>query len=1108
MMLLFPEPVQLKPQSLEDIVKRYLQLNNGGEYKYIENFYQEFCHWIERDDTDLEDPVIYELCKSVYRYLLQSNDHLLYDQTVDEWIKQLSVVNYTLCSKDEKKILILLDQKVPEYLYYNFSRDVFLERIFQSPNQLVIGNIMKSIINEGLFYKILKMKIRKNVNPLSLPSKFILNVNFKSTPLSNIIGRDNLDSFLEKEFKDNISLVVINILKQVYSSEEMFYRPDPESTSTPKVKLDKEFIVSLISLVLSENLENSNIEEHDMVIRFLCLYSISSLSKINIEELKPNYFKLLPHIYKYNQIQKVYGHYKESPSPQNAASPKKKYYYILHFYKFYFGQEMVESNALKFFLDWTTQILTGGINDNNNFTGIGALYAIGLESTEIRENIQLIYQRLIDIIKLSKKTEPLQPVYICLTKLIDQQKNLLINMADSLLSFLLKRTKVLLSTDEEVMDTSEHPFFELLIMVCINCESVTLDRFDQLFENLFDKNWNNRIKSLQRIILSIDPQHLHQLEGYETYSKKLYKAMKYNLKLEKSGTLSYLECYLHLNPLPENIESITNRLLNFAMLKVYFNSAEDIPPLMRVHESITPFLQLYNNNSNSPYHKYATFIDKVINIGIGLIKLSTTAPNRKKPYKYLLEFIKTPVDIQYFLVKKLHYRRIENIPTILKIYKHYILMGYSDIVKESIEGLNDLHDKVVVLNRMKSHLNLQNEIYKLILLEHKYMFSVCTSTIVDMILSMSDPKAFYIDLLLEYPNSISLHSIIEVHKQIIKSLSLDPDNLSNLHSIFITTCSKVKSYPLDDLKWFEYIISLSKDIQDTQPLESPLVKIYENFTSKTLSKSLLQGIILENNLYSKLDFLIKMDKDQLNIISLPVNNTITNSPITTVFQPTIILYLLNLIYRHSITLTPSEVLEYSLVSKSFFWACTKLFKIHPISRGKLKYKYDYTSQWSLLQKSVYQLDYNQLCYFTLEKRLEIFYQASSLSISNEFLFKPNRDLVNLYHLSITVKIEWLFSDYYLGAIHHLLNNCFKLQSFKMEIRDPSDPHLIKYHSKSYKTNLNTLTPIIESILKQNKSLTLLTIKTLNRYDYDSYKDTLDLLLSTYKSSKLEIKFNQ
>ncbi|KYR00122.1 hypothetical protein DLAC_03273 [Tieghemostelium lacteum] len=1003
-------------------------------------FLDDFFKWIHTD-IDWESKDIQQLCRKVISHIMKSDDHLLntvriiplLESIMDKKQTDSGVVDKKPISKSKKKgkprkeeieidlkdyyILTILSNPSKSLLlhYYN---NGYLIKMFQRMYPRVINNLFESMKTYSLF----TANKSFHLDPICNDFKFDIYYNPNLFPMSLIIEALENRSI---KLSDNFYMVIITILKSFYPATKDFTVVDPESYS--KFKMNDEFVRYLLRIAQTDDIEKAQNIHIEFIVRFICLNTFQNITTSEIMKLKKEYLSLVPYIFKYNQIsdrQKSHGHSN------------------LSFYKLHFGVNNIEQHAIDFFRN-----STGTARDNLN--AIGALNSIGLDSKAIELKIQPIYQRLVKIILVSRQKELLNQVSTCLSILIFNYTEFPATLANDLLDYLTKQKNLFgLHGGNENIKSS----YELFTAVCVGCHEVTMERFGEIFNYLVEGHFYNYFTHFKQILISLNDK-FSNLENMNEYYKKIKRFYK------RYESPELFECLLHFSKDLKHLQELVGFYVGHK-----FSTLEDKRLLLKFFKALGCHIQYvgYLDHFFSDYN--CIFSEEAIGT---LFEIMTTPEEVELVFERInLKILNTNIQGQPFNIYK-YYMGIDGLLA-TKYFSKLIEEWGGEIFRDSIKH----QQKLSFLRNACRFINVDNVAQQLIIgIQNSLFFKSSIEDIGYLISTFENLNEFYLKFIENFDEKSEFSSeIIPLHRKITSLITLSSD----IHLKFIDKCISYPEFNSIDIEKMYIFLDFFKEIFDTVSPQFKEIekKLLHHFNNESVGDTLTQRKMLvlkyiatfhPEMVKNQLSFLFDSTKTnyhykheefviEFHSSSVTIQNTIIQN---------ILRFLIIGVKKESLA---SLLLRCALVSKSFFSMCINIFKNYPIEKQLIP-KYNYSGAWSLLQKGVYNLKYSELGLFDSAIRIERFYQISQLNIDSELWYRVDREMVNLFDLTIQISsfnLDFNAAGLFYSSLKNLINHCYYLRSFKMNV-------------ESWYIDITEFINIINILLNQNKSLKSLSL---------------------------------
>ncbi|KYR00121.1 hypothetical protein DLAC_03272 [Tieghemostelium lacteum] len=687
----------------------------------------------------------------------------------------------------------------------------------------------------------------------------------------------------------------------------------------------------------------------------------------------------------------------------------------LSFYKLHFGVNNIEQHAIDFFRNSTEKIPLGTARDILN--AIGALNSIGLDSKAIELKIQPIYQRLVKAILVSRQKELLNQVSTCLSILIFNYTEFPATLANDLLDYLTKQKNLFgLHGGNENIKSS----YELFTAVCVGCHEVTMERFGEIYD---------KISNLENM-----NEYYNGIEGFDTLN-------------ESPELFEYLK---HLQELVGLNKRHKFSALEYKRLLLKFFKA------LGCHIQYICYLDHFLSDYNCIISS-----EEAIDT---LFEIMTTPEEVKLVFERInLNILNTNIQGQAFNIYK-YYMGIDG-PLATKYFSKLIEEWRGEIFR----GIKH-QQKLSFLRNACRFINVDNVAQQLIIgIQNSLFFKPSIEDIGYLISTFENLNEFYLKFIENFDEKSEFSSeIIPLHHKITSLITLSSD----LHLKFIDKCISYPEFNSIDIEKMYIFLDFFKEISDTVSPQFKEIekKLLHHFNNQSVGDTLTQRKMLVLKYIAT--FHPEMVKNQLSFLFDSTNYHYKHEEFVIEFhsssvtiQNTIIQNILRfLIIGVKKESLASLLLRCALVSKSFFSMCINIFKNYPIEK-KLIPKYNYSGEWSLLQKGVYNLKYSELGLFDSAIRIERFYQISQLNIDSELWYRVDREMVNLFDLTIQISsfnFNFNAEGLFYSSLKNLINHCYYLRSFKMEV-------------KSYDIDFTEFINIINILLNQNKSLKSLSL---------------------------------
>ncbi|KYR00123.1 hypothetical protein DLAC_03275 [Tieghemostelium lacteum] len=1065
-------------------------------------FLDGFFKWIHTD-IDWESEDIQQLCRKVISHIMKTDDHLLHTERIIPLLESImdkkqtdsGVVDKKPISKSKKKgkpkkeeieidlkdyhILNILSNPSKSLLlhYYN---NGYLIKMFQRMYPRVINNLFASMKTYSLFSPNKPIQ-----DPISHDAKVDQAEGVYYNP--NLLPMSLIVEALENksiELSDNFYMVIITILKSFYPATKDFTVVDPDSYSN--FKMNEEFVRYLLRIAQTDDIEKAQNFHIEFIVRFICLNTFQNITKSEIMKLKKEYLSLVPYIFKYNQIsdrlQKRWVHYRRRSFRgryYKSYKLKSHGHSNLSFYKLHFGVNNIEQHAIDFFRNSTEKISLGTARDILN--AIGALNSIGLDSKAIELKIQPIYQRLVKAILVSRHKELLNQVSTCLSILIFNYKEFPATLANDLLDYLTKQENLF---GMNLINEKNKPSYELFTAVCVGCHEVTMERFGEIFGYLVDGHFYNRVTHFKQILMSLNDQ-FSNLENMNEY----YKEIEDFYKQFESPEL--FECLLHFSKDLKHLQELVG--LNMGHK---YSTLEYKRLLLKLFKALGCDIQYiwYLDHFLSDYNCIISSEEAIDT----LFEIMTTPEEVELVFERInLNILNTNIQGQAFNIYK-YYMGIDGLLA-TKYFSKLIEEWRGEIFRDSKKH----QQKLSFLRNACRFINVDNVAQQLIIgIQNGLFFKSSIEDIGYLISTFENLNEFYLKFIENFDEKSEFSSeIIPLHRKITSLITLSSD----IHLKFIDKCISYPEFNSVDIEKMYIFLDFFKEISDTVSPQFKEIekKFLHHFNNESVGDTLTQRkrLVLKyiatfhpEMVKNQLSFLFDSTKTnyhykheefviEFHSSSATIQNTIIQN---------ILRFLIIGVKKESLA---SLLLRCALVSKSFFSVCINLFKNYPIEKQLIP-KYNYSGAWSLLQKGVYNLKYSELGLFDSAIRIERFYQISQLNIDSELWYRVDREMVNLFDLTIQISsfnLDFNAAGLFYSSLKNLINHCYYLISFKMEV-------------KSGNIDFTEIVNIINILLNQNKSLKSLSLfVSLDRPGDKTIKNELEQTIAKHQTPE-DFKF--
>ncbi|KYR01661.1 hypothetical protein DLAC_01663 [Tieghemostelium lacteum] len=929
------------------------------------------------------------------------------------------------------------------------------------------------------------MLYRKSIYQKLLESKdsTIIEILFRLPPLneSTLPLSLLLDASKYANVTRNWYNMATSMIMQIYSIDSNINREKIEKDFTTRSDLirEKKFSFQTIREIIQVFLKGEAYSQNnsDKLIFYLCLLTFQNLTRDDILELKDDYLKLIPYIYKYSSSSRINsfsytGLDRKSRIESNLSiatryshrvqSQPNYLYYLIQYY----GMDIIEKESVKFYLDWKSKP-----KDHSEYTTLFTFAQYMIDSQYIRDNLQVLYNYFWLAIESNFGN---YNYYLNIWgNYIERFGIVHPKYFDNLRDFLIDKCKIIITN-------SLHPtLYEFYNSLLSANTQYTISNFKQIVTEYANKPYNFMVYLNQ---LLMKPTILQAIKTSDN-SKQLYNEIK------NVGSMSSVDyCYL------SEFFMAYKKVYEYSkMIPKFINAINSNKKWLIKDESFfAPILRFYSliktknpNEANQLFEKTIRSFIKVLESGSSTVKLDIIYPylNDINEISYLFKQIKQILNDsdQYIEIFK-HFIELdqidqkyiqENLDAALEMgfkFNNQIirtlkiiegLSRYTNLDSQILKSTNQFL-KVMNINEQRNFTMVYNLLSSLLDISSGYegfvdsLFSIyfCTNNISQVVDSLNKFDSIHQMVFYKKTSHIDIpqQDIIRIHNQLVRGII----NKWNLVDLPLQSNKMI-------LMYFKPLKSLETLLQDN------LLKQFKSFD--IASKKCILRYIKQNEI-RVLEYLNDFNLTGFTFDHNKIEQNINNQ--TPYVQNLIIQKFVSFITRDKST-KPSDILLLSLVSKLFFKSVCLTFQHYKIKLPqKLPDKYQLSSgMWSFMSLGCYHLNYKDLERFHYQDVEDIFYQISSLTIHTPMMFLVEREMSNLTHLKIEIRFEMSLS-----CTLQMMNHCFKLQSFQLSISSIPLNSII----------ITLIDNIIQKLITNNSS----TLNQLN-FEYPACITPVDLI---------------
>ncbi|KYR02063.1 hypothetical protein DLAC_00862 [Tieghemostelium lacteum] len=1017
---------------------------NPKEYNIKLN---ELLEWIDTHDHLNVDSIIHQIV-IIFKFLVPKLENHFFISRTLHWIEEYIEDK----SNKSKFIKLNLALSLPNNLNLWYKNGVLL-KMLQSTDYPLISLLFNQKYDNyyGYNFKHYYLPLPSLVNAL----KVVIN--------HSADNESNLHIIKENIIKMATRVVFAHIGNTKPFYENIFGNDDIDKTKLP-TKLALDFVKSILELVIlsNDNISKQKIENIDYFIRILCFVVLNCLSEQEIQSLRDYYIQLIPSIFKYMELKITFKYRGTEQKRAFAIDTLSDEIKVL---KHHFGKDLIEKECENIFGYWL----------KNLNSGIDYAYTIGLINSIlpnqiIRDNIEIIYGYLGTIDQL-KKNDP--NIILLLNNLISIHGNLSGKRHIDLLDYLLNEYLKINVKNQQEDVTTTFPR-DLMVTVLISNPEFTINKFDELLDRFITDGSIFACRSLNRLISHTSIYTLMVSNGnYQNQHEKIIK-----LSSRSPEHRIYLLEYL----MKTEADSF---LVGMAKEIKYFISSAHFKD-DHLHLTLLRFKQKLSTISDSNITQSQLFDIYKKTMKSYLRSIQSKAINATLNHEIVVNF--TQNDTESFTFLQLLQERLGS-PTILPLLILTVLKLYMEAKKPNIDHCVSTilceYTKEMKPSTVKLYIKILLKLKSLIpldiciksLLETKIFsegIGMFYKDVIPLLHNLQNPKEIYHKFfeIIVYVKSVPFKDQSKIVHSLLQSLS-GQDLIECCHhlaylSIDRWSYSSPPTYQkIYVIRYFIPLDTIPTNLRDK--IRDGFIYMYNLEKEYMLVAIRNKGIkVLEflNN-YHRYDHQRGIDYEK-NLVNVPyISHTLINN-------------ILKFSIRDSLgntpQLSPTILLRYAMVSKSFFKETCKILKnldcIYGLSRNWCAIS---TNQWSLLQLGVHYLQFDDFDKFGYKCGESFFYQLSSLSITYTFKYITTREMQNLTTLYIN------YNRNIFEYIYYLLENCYNLKKVAFSTNPCND----------------TLENIIKMIITNNsKSIELIKFN----FEFDRNLD--------YSSAKLLYKYNK
>ncbi|KYR01663.1 hypothetical protein DLAC_01665 [Tieghemostelium lacteum] len=856
-------------------------------------------------------------------------------------------------------------------------------------------------------------------------------LNESTLPLSSLLDASNYANVTRNWYNMATSMIM-----QIYSIGRNREEIEKDFTTRSDLIREKKFsfqtIRETIQIFLKGVIVTHSEENSEKLIFYLCLLTFQNLTRDDILELKDDYMKLIPHVYKYSSSSRIKsisftGLDRKSERIESNLSIAKRYshrvqsqqpnylYYLIQYY----GMDIIEKESEIFYLDWKSKP-----KDHSEYTTLFTFAQYMIDSQYIRDNLQVLYNYFWLAIESNFGN------YIYYLNIwgnyIERYGIVQPKYFDNLRDFLIDKRKIIITN-------SLHPtLYEFYNSLLSANTQYTISNFKQIVTEYANKPYNFMVYLNQ---LLMKPTILQAIKTSDN-SKQLYKEIKdvgsmspvhYCYLLE--FFMAYKKVYEYPKMIPKFIDAINSNK------KWLIKDESFFAPILRFYSLI----KIKNPNEANQ------LFEKTIR---SFIKVLESCKNSTVKLDIIYPYLNDINEITYLF--KLTKQILNDSDQYIEIFKHFIDLDQIDqkYIQENLDAVvemgfkynnyNHISRTLKILDGLNRYTNLDSQILKL---TNQFLRWSGNATIISNLLSSlldisSGYEGFVDSLLSIYFSTINISHVVyyintfdSIHQKVFYKNSSPIDifqqDIIRIHNQLVRGI--INKWNLVDLplQSIQIILMYFKPLKSLETLlQDKILKQFKSFDI-TSKKCILRYI--KKNEIRVLEYLNDFNLTGFTFDHYKIEQNINNQ--TPYVQNLIIQKFVSFIARDKST-KPSDNLLLSLVSKLFFKSVCLTFQHYKIKLPqKLPDKYQLSrGMWSFMSLGCYHLNYKDLERFHYQDVEDIFYQISSLTIQNPMTYLVEREMSNLTHLKIEIRFEMSLS-----CILQMVEHCFKLQSFQLSV---------------------------------------------------------------------------
>ncbi|KYR00395.1 hypothetical protein DLAC_03144 [Tieghemostelium lacteum] len=807
--------------------------------------------------------------------------------------------------------------------------------------------------------------------------------------------------------------------------------------------LSRDFVRGVIEFILSDTLEGNLKNDVEDMIFFLCIMTFQNLKEDDIYDLKEDYLKLIPYIFKYRLSRsnlRVRFHKKALIKPQKGQSN-------MYFLKKYYGEETIESESISWFLKWTKD--NQELSESKIYCLIGLVNSLSDICTE--KHLTEIYKILVQ----GFTTEFPYDIYLQISDTLDRLINRFGKLSPQNFQKLYNHLTKNLSILDENFLIARQNFYNLYTALLSNNPSYTIKNLDEIvkwFKNI-PKNTPlvNHMIHLNKVLCS--PLVFDSLLKSKNFDM-IHKEIECLAKRSSEDNVFLLE-YLMSVSKSGNAENKKNFKLMYKSISKGINSNKKwVHKNDHFYEQLLIYYGDLKEQQGESKGKSDAFViyERTIRAFVKTIEdgnkvsldLISSSTNDIKEVDYLFkqvnELLSTPESTISLLI---HFIDIESGDKYVVDYLNsFINQKFQKSSGTSYSHIDQTSFSVflLIIDGLKRYVNIESQIETSILfnIKQKSRFdNVNNKRIISLLKSLNDFNGFFckfIDCAIENGDISDPFGNFE---QIYKGI-FGPENKSKpdksdselLHRHLVN--SILKKYKLNTLsvEILKKVLLYHKMISQVEDREM-FIDQFKSF-SVAIKKIVLKFI--RSMKIESLEFLNDSTMTAFHFdheIVVPEFNNCTPNVQNLIVQR-VLKYICN-----NIGTKRYEILDLALTSKVFFVEIQKIFKNNPMDFlfAKLSilsiYPINVESQWSLLSQGLYELSYSKLQMIKLNSQHSVIQGLSSLIIRGpaDLYYHFTQPLPLLTRLRITAPKDTVS----ISALVNLLNHCPRLETFEITI---------------------------------------------------------------------------